>query len=113
MGFHLAAGRAIKRMAPTASSVSIGSGSGRCGAGLIRRSWSGLFRRIRPARPRLDALFRASASVAGLDDIVVMGPAVEQRSDLPRPPQHPETTLPTSVEPISRDRSIIVTEARR
>jgi hypothetical protein len=38
MGFHLAAGKAIKRMAPTASSVSIGSGSGRCGAGLIRRS---------------------------------------------------------------------------
>jgi hypothetical protein len=38
MGFHLAAGKAIKLMALTASSVSIGSGSGRCGAGLIRRT---------------------------------------------------------------------------
>ena len=38
MVFHLAAGKAIKLMAPTASSVSIGSGSGRCGAGLIRRT---------------------------------------------------------------------------
>jgi hypothetical protein len=47
MGFHLAAGKAIKRMAPTASNVSIGLGSGRCGAGLIRRSWSGLFTRLR------------------------------------------------------------------
>jgi hypothetical protein len=36
--FHLAAGKAIKLMAPIASSVSIGSGSGRCGAGLIRRT---------------------------------------------------------------------------
>ena len=79
MGFHLAAGKAIKRMAPTASSVSIGSGSGRCGAGLIRRSWSGLFRRIRPAGPRSDAVFNAPAFVAGLDDIAVMGQAVEQR----------------------------------
>src|SRR5260370_20664395 len=79
MRFHLAAGKAIKRMAPTASSVSIGSGSGRCGAGLIRRSWSGLFRRIRPAGPTLDAVFKAPAFVAGLDDIAVMGQAVEQR----------------------------------
>src|SRR5882724_86045 len=39
-------------MAPTASSVSIGSGSGRCGAGLIRRSWSGLFRRTAQSYPR-------------------------------------------------------------
>jgi len=76
-GFHLATGKAIKLMAPTASSVSIGSGSGRCGAGLIRRSWSVLCSRIRPAGPRLDAVFsKAPALVAGLDDVAV----VESRS---------------------------------
>jgi hypothetical protein len=65
MGFHLAAGKAIKLIAPTASSVSIGSGSGRCGAGLIRRNWSVLCSRIRPPGPKLDAVFKAPALVAG------------------------------------------------
>ena len=35
--------------------------------------------RIRPLGPRLDAVFKAPAFVAGLDDIAVMGQAVEQR----------------------------------
>jgi hypothetical protein len=79
MGFHLAAGKAIKLMALTASSVSIGSGSGRCGAGLIRRSWSVLCSRIEPAGPRLDAVAKALALVTGLDDVAVAGKPVEQR----------------------------------
>jgi hypothetical protein len=37
-GLSSGRGKAIKLMAPTASSVSIGSDSGRCGVGLIRRT---------------------------------------------------------------------------
>ena len=51
MGFHLAAGEAIKLIAPTASSLSIGSGSGRCGASPIRQNWSVLYSQIRPPGP--------------------------------------------------------------
>jgi hypothetical protein len=37
-GLSIWSRKTIKLIAPTASSVSIGSGSGRCGAGLIRRT---------------------------------------------------------------------------
>jgi hypothetical protein len=35
--------------------------------------------RIRPAEPRLDAVFKEPALVAGLDDVAVVGEPVEQR----------------------------------